>query len=143
MTLLLNSYFYYYVVYALLSLYIICIIYLRRGLNISCNNSCLILLINLSQKNIITFRLYHSILTLVPLGTIGTIILQIKSERYILPMATYLQIVPMAYQWLAFWTTVVYMELHVLWMLISIIFHIADPCSFSYEQANYSIFEIF
>jgi len=47
-------------------------------------------------------------------------------------MATYLPIVPMAYQWLTFWPMVIYMEL--LWMFISIIFHIADPCSLSYRQ---------
>jgi len=47
-------------------------------------------------------------------------------------MATYLTIVPMVYQWLAFWPMAIYMEL--LWMFISIIFHIADPCSLSYGQ---------
>jgi len=47
-------------------------------------------------------------------------------------MATYLPIVPLAYQWLTFWPMVIYMEL--LWMFISIIFHIADLCSLSYGQ---------
>jgi hypothetical protein len=38
-----------YNVYVLLSLYIMCIVHVRRGLNISCNNVCPILFLNLSQ----------------------------------------------------------------------------------------------
>jgi hypothetical protein len=45
---------------------------------------------------------------------------------------TYLPIVPMANQYLICWTMVIYMEL--LWMFISIIFHMSDPCSLSYEM---------
>ena len=36
-----------------------CIIYVRRGLNISCNNLCPILLLNSSQLNIITLHSKH------------------------------------------------------------------------------------
>ena len=49
----------YYVVYVLLSLYIMCIVRVRRGLNISCNNLCPILLLNLSQYNIITLHIVY------------------------------------------------------------------------------------
>jgi hypothetical protein len=38
----------------------------------------------------------------------------------------------MTYQWLAYWPMVIYMEL--LWIFISIKFHIADPCSLSHGQ---------
>ena len=91
---------------------------------ITCGNMCSIYWVMMAA-----FR----VVSLVPFNFyIGTIIWQINSERYILPMTTYLPIVPMTYQWLAYWPMVIYMEL--LWIFISIKFHIADPCSLSHGQ---------
>ena len=78
-------------------------------------------LIDWISSNVLTFWMAStafSVVSLVPfnfnIGTIGhywSIIWQINSERYILPMATYLPIVPMTYQWLAYWPMVIYMDL--------------------------------
>ena len=64
-------------------------------------------------------------------GTIRYYWYKLTLNAIFLLMATYLKIVPMAYRWLAFWSMIIYMEL--LWMFISIIFHIADSCSLSYR----------